>query len=287
MARLLIIDDDRDFGQSLKSLLEDRLHVVEYVENASRGLALSRESFDAVLLDNRMPGMTGIEFLKVLRETENLVPVILMTNRGTSETVIEAINLGAFDYIEKPLELGLLIDELEPLLLKALELAPGKPSDPAPPSGGPGLMLGNSKPMLDLYKQIGQIAKTDLPVLIRGETGTGKELVARAVHHFSPRKDKPFVALNCTALNENLLDDELFGHVEGAYSDAKNSAKADLNMPTKGRCSWTKSATCRPCFKPNCFGFWKARRLSASAATSRFRSMCEFSRRRIKTSNRP
>ena len=131
MARLLIIDDDRDFAQSLKRLLEDRRHVVEYVENASRGLALSRDSFDVVLLDNRMPGMTGIEFLKVLREAENLVPVILMTNRGTSETVIEAINLGEFDYIEKPLELAPLIDELEPLLLKALELAPGQPSHPA------------------------------------------------------------------------------------------------------------------------------------------------------------
>lgn len=225
MAQLLIIDDDRDFAESLKSLLEEHLYQVEYVESATCGMTLSYDLFDVVLLDNRMPGMTGIEFLKVLRDQNVAVPVILMTNRGTSETVIEAINLGAFDYVEKPLEIDVFIDELEPLLQKALELTPVKATRPAAPTGEAKFMLGNSKPMLELYKQIGQIAKTNLPVLIRGETGTGKELVARAIHDFSPRKDKPFVALNCTSLNENLLDDELFGHVEGAYSDAKKLRK--------------------------------------------------------------
>jgi DNA-binding NtrC family response regulator len=234
MARILIIDDDRDFGQSLQSLLEDHQHHVQYVESATRAVALSHDPFDVVLLDNRMPGMTGIEFLKVLREKEIVIPIILMTNRGTSETVIEAINLGAFDYIEKPLEIHGLIDELEPLLLKALEFRPGKITRPTPPPDRSIPMLGNSKPMLELYKQIGLIAKTDLPVLIRGETGTGKELVAQAIHSFSPRKDKPFVALNCTALNENLLDDELFGHEEGAYSDAKKLRKGRFEYANQG-----------------------------------------------------
>ena len=234
MAHILIIDDDRDFAESLISLLEDLHHQVACVESATRASALSYDAYDVVLLDNRMPGMSGIEFLKVLREKAILIPVILMTNLGTSETVMEAMELGAFDYIEKPLDLDDLIDELEPMLQEAFKLRPASGVHPVPTSEAANLMRGKSKSMLGVYKQIGQIAKTDLPVLIRGETGTGKELVARAIHNHSPRKDKPFVALNCTSLNENLLDDELFGHVEGAFSDAKKLRKGRFEYADQG-----------------------------------------------------
>src|SRR5262249_28745775 len=138
---------------------------------------------------------------------------------------------GAFDYVIKPLNLDQLVDELEPLIAKALELArplkdavrlPGE-ADAAEASAA--VLLGNSKPMQEVYKAIGKVAQSDAPVLIHGETGTGKELVAKAVHANSLRHPKPFVALNCTALNENLLDDELFGHEPGAFTGADKLRK--------------------------------------------------------------
>jgi DNA-binding NtrC family response regulator len=205
---------------------------VTCLERAERGPdLLGREEFDLVLLDNKMPGMSGIEFLTTLRQRNLGVPVILMTGHATTNTAIQAMNLGAFDYVVKPLELDQLVGELEPLIAKALELVrplkgrvrlPGEAGDADPAAS---LLLGASKPMQEVYKAIGKVARSDVPVLIHGETGTGKELVAQAIHANSPRHLKPFVALNCTALNENLLDDELFGHEPGAFTGAAKLRK--------------------------------------------------------------
>ncbi len=240
MPRILLIDDDADLTRFLQLDLESHGHQVACLERAERGPDILAEgTFDLVLLDNKMPGMSGIEFLAALQQRGLGVPVILMTGHATTDTAIQAMNLGAFDYVIKPMELDQLFAELEPLIDKALEMArPMKeavrlPGEPAGDASTP-VLLGNSKPMQEVYKSIGKVAKSDAPVLIHGETGTGKELVAKAIHANSPRQHKPFVALNCTALNENLLDDELFGHEPGAFTGADKLRKGRFEYANGG-----------------------------------------------------
>jgi two-component system nitrogen regulation response regulator GlnG len=225
MARILLIDDDSELSGFLRSALEKNGQCVDCLEDAHGAPELlSQADYDVVLLDNKLPGISGIEFLAALEQRDIRIPVILMTGDPTSETAIQAMNLGAFDYVVKPLELDDFIDELEPLIARAETIVRltkehvRLPGDTAP-GDGPQL-LGNSRPMQDVYKLIGKVAGSNVPVLIVGETGTGKELVARAIHSNSPCRNRPFVAMNCTALNENLLDDELFGHEPRSFSGA-------------------------------------------------------------------
>jgi DNA-binding NtrC family response regulator len=231
MARILLIDDDPDLSRFLQLALEERGHLVESLERAERGPeALARGEFDVVLLDNKMPGMSGIDFLAALQQRDVRVPVILMTGHTTTDTTIQAMNLGAFDYVIKPTDYHELLQELERLVgevLRLTRLVPDVPAqgeviadDPAVP-----VLLGTSRAIVEVLKLIGRFARYDDAVLILGETGTGKEVVARRIHRNSPRRNKPFVALNCTALNENLLDDELFGHEPGAFTGADKLRK--------------------------------------------------------------
>jgi DNA-binding NtrC family response regulator len=224
MARILLIDDDPDLREFLREELAARGHGVDCLDRAERGPeVLSQAAYEVVLLDNKLPGMSGIEFLSALDDRNIAVPVILMTGDPTSDTAIQAMNLGAFDYVVKPLEIDSLVAELEPLIAEAARLVQPIQQPvrlPGDETGDGPRLLGNSRPMQEAYKLIGKVAASDVPVLILGETGSGKELVARAIHSYSPRKNKPFVAMNCTALNENLLDDELFGHEPRAYTGA-------------------------------------------------------------------
>jgi DNA-binding NtrC family response regulator len=231
MARILLIDDDVDLSHFVREELEAQGHLVQCLERAERGpQVLAEAPFDVVLLDNKMPGMTGIDFLSALRGRGLLdVPVILMTGYATSDTAIQAMNLGAFDYVIKPDDFQALVGKLEPLIRKALAItqpvaavpvaaeARQQPSDPG--------LVGKSEAMIKIYKLIGRFAGSDDAVLILGETGTGKELVARALHANSTRKQRRFVALNCTALNESLLESELFGHEPGAFTGADKLRK--------------------------------------------------------------
>jgi two-component system nitrogen regulation response regulator GlnG len=162
--------------------------------------------------------------LAALEGRQISVPVILMTGDPTSDTAIQAMNLGAFDYVVKPMDVDVLADDLAPLIAKAESIARLTKEHvrlPFDTTAGDGpQLLGNSRPMQDVYKLIGKVAGSGAPVMILGETGTGKELVARAIHSNSPRRNRPLVAMNCTALNENLLDDELFGHEPRSFSGA-------------------------------------------------------------------
>jgi DNA-binding NtrC family response regulator len=240
VAKLLLIDDDDDLVRFLRSELEEHGHAVECPPRAEDGPGvLARGGFDLVLLDNKMPGMSGLEFLEALQRRGIDVPVILMTGYATTDTAIRAINFGAFDYVVKPDDFQTLFRELEPLVAEALAIArPVKrvqiPADaPARPDSGP-MLVGKSKAMVEVYKLIGRFARGDDAVLILGETGTGKELAARAVHTNSPRKGRPFVALNCTALNENLLESELFGHEPGAFTGADKLRKGKFEYANGG-----------------------------------------------------
>jgi len=240
VVKILLIDDDADLCHFLREELESRGHHVECLDRGESGPKLLAEGeFDLVLLDNKMPGLSGIDFLAAMQERGIHVPVILMTGFATTDTAIQAMNLGAFDYVIKPMEFGALFRELEPLILEALEIArPVKevrlPAEVSHDGAMGPMLVGKSRVMVEVYKLIGRFAKSDDAVMILGETGTGKELVARAIHTNSPRKNKPFVALNCTALNETLLDDELFGHEPGAFTGAAKLRKGKFEHASGG-----------------------------------------------------
>lgn len=240
MVRILLIDDDADLRHYLRRELEAEGRAIHCLERAEQGPdLLAASTFDLVLLDNKMPGMSGLEFLDALRRRGLETPVILMTGYATTDTAMEAMNLGAFDYVIKPDDFAGLLVELRPLIAAALEIAQPVAEvrlpveSPADTESGP-MMVGKSRPMMETAKLIGCIARSDDAVLILGETGTGKELVARAIHTRGPRKGRPFVALNCTAFNENLLDDELFGHEIGAFTGADKMRKGRFEYANGG-----------------------------------------------------
>ncbi|MBM4077035.1 MAG: sigma-54-dependent Fis family transcriptional regulator, partial [Planctomycetes bacterium] len=182
-----------------------------------------RESPDVVVSDVRMPDMTGLELLRNLHEIDNKVPVILMTGHGTANTAIEAMRLGAFDYLLKPLD----IDALQVVIDRALETSrmartPARiPNFELTDEDEGDLLVGQCSAMQEVYRQIGRVAGQDVTVLILGESGTGKEIVARAIYQYSKRADRPFLAINCAAIPENLLESELFGHEKGSFTGAE------------------------------------------------------------------
>jgi DNA-binding NtrC family response regulator len=210
MARILIIDDDKSFREALAESIRDFGHDVVEAAGAQEAFKLLNE-VDAAFLDLNMPGTSGIEFL---REAKPLVPVIVLTAFADSSNTIEAIRLGAFDHLTKPIGRA----DLQQALAEALKKSLIVPGGDFPPSGDG--LLGFSPGMREVQKRIGIAASGEVTVLIEGETGTGKELVARAIHRFGYRKRGPFVAVNCAAIPQELLESELFGHSKGAFSGA-------------------------------------------------------------------
>jgi two-component system, NtrC family, nitrogen regulation response regulator GlnG len=243
MARILLIDDDEDLRCFLKEELEGQRHVVQDMERAEQGLeVLKGAPFDLVLIDNNFPGgMSGTEFIKSLKEQGIEVPVILMTGHSTCDTAIRAINLGAFDYVVKPDTFQSLIGKLQPIIAEVLAITRPPKLVRVPTQAPPGrelelMLVGKSEVMGEVYKIIARDARdgSDDPVLIRGETGTGKGMVAHAVHTNSPRKNKPFVALNCAGFNDNLVESEWFGHEAGAFSGADKLRKGKFEYANGG-----------------------------------------------------
>ncbi|MFV0442204.1 MAG: sigma-54-dependent transcriptional regulator [Planctomycetaceae bacterium] len=223
MPALLIIDDEPNVRYSLeKGLRRDGLSIV-MAETARDGLArASQQDFDAILLDVQLPDLSGLEALNRLRQHSHKTPVIIMTAHGTADTAIEAMKRGAFDYILKPWNLAVLRE----LVNKALEAGrlsrvPAVMDSEAPLADDAGdRIIGRSPVMQAVFKEIGRVAAQDVNVLILGESGTGKELAARATYHHSQRSQRPFLAINCAALPDSLLESELFGHEKGAFTGA-------------------------------------------------------------------
>ena len=217
MTRILVVDDDAVTCRLLREVLEaDGTTVV--CENDPRQVLvrLPQERFDLAILDIRMPQMGGLELLRQLRERFPALPVIIMTAFGSVDTAVQAIACGAVDYVSKPMNL----EEIRATVVKAL----GRHAEAraALPEGGGELagMVGHTPAMVEVYKTIARVAPGTSTVLILGESGTGKELVARAIHQHSPRGGKAFVAIDCAALTDSLLESELFGHVRGAFTGA-------------------------------------------------------------------
>ena len=216
---ILLIEDDPGLSSALESVLKAEGYQIRLVKRGDDGCQIGlREPFDAVLTDFRLPGMGGLEIVKRLHEHNPRVPIILMTAHGTTETAIEATKFGAFDYLLKPFEMEELIEEIGKAVKAArdasevLELG-GSPSQKE-------ALIGNSRSMQAIYKEVGRVAARPVTVLIRGETGTGKELIARAIFQHSNRVTGPFVAVNCAAIPETLLESELFGHERGSFTGA-------------------------------------------------------------------
>jgi len=229
-ARLLLVDDDEEACRLLAEVLEREAYDVVPALSADEALSKVNESgpFDAVLTDLRMPGKSGLDLLRKLRERDPAALVLVLTAFGDAGAAGEAIRAGAYDFISKPYDLAALRETLARSLGRRRLAGVRRDSsetDAADSNGrsaGPAL-VGHSPAIIEVMKTLARVAPSQATVLVLGETGTGKELVARTIHHFSERADRRFVAVNCSALAEGLLESELFGHVRGAFTGAGTS----------------------------------------------------------------
>lgn len=225
--RVMIVDDEPNMGDLIVTDLKLRdLDPIAYT-SAEDGLhALESESIDVVLTDLKMPGIDGIELCERIAANRPDVPVVVMTAFGTLETAVAAIRAGAYDFVTKPIEMDILALTLKRAIdHRQMQEQIRQLSDVVQKSTQHGDLLGASPAMQRLYDELPRVAASDASVLITGESGTGKELVARSLHHQSSRKDAPFVAVNCAAFPDTLLESELFGHVKGAFTDAAKDRK--------------------------------------------------------------
>ncbi|MFA6930925.1 MAG: sigma-54 dependent transcriptional regulator [Lentisphaeria bacterium] len=220
--KILVIDDERNTREGLAAALGERYEIL-LAEDALKGMRILKEqNISVVLTDLRMSGLDGMEFTREVSTWEKAPLIIMLTAYGSVETAIEAMKVGAYDYLTKPINL----DDLEMMIERGLETIRMRKENrelrsalEKHQSGVDGI-IGNSQSMLDLLAEARQVAEARSTVLITGESGTGKELFARAIHQMSPRNRKPFIAVHCAALNENLLESELFGHEKGAFTGA-------------------------------------------------------------------
>lgn len=239
MERILIADDDAAIRSMLRDFLEDEDYEIEETENGEEVLKTFKESDDPpelVLMDVRMPDKSGLDVLRELGDgVENQLPIILMTAYGTSNVAIEAMQLGAYDYITKPFDLEDVLHNVRRFfdhqaLLKQVHGMRNTASEQDPNE----TIIGNSPSMQDVYKTVGRVARSESTVLLTGETGTGKELVAQILHRNSAYSGGPMVKVNCAALPETLLESELFGHEKGAFTGAVNQRKGRFETANKG-----------------------------------------------------
>lgn len=221
MAKVLVADDEHGICQAFAALLQREGHIALLAASGEEALALVRsDAPDLAFLDVKMPGMSGLDVLAQLRDTHPDLPVIVMTAHGTMDTAITAVKHGAFDYIGKPVELSQVRKLLQRALHKPdLNVPPDLPPD-IPTAAGEDALVGESAAMQEIFKLVSLLTQNQMTVLVTGETGVGKELVARAIHYHGNSKDEPFIAVNCAAIPANLIESELFGHEKGAFTGA-------------------------------------------------------------------
>ena len=234
--RILIIDDEQSLLESLEMFLTEAGYKVECAASAREGLDKSRAfKPDVVILDIRLPDSNGFDVLQELRGASETCPVIMITAFHDMDTTIRTVKLGAFEYIPKPID----VDELERAITKALKFSRTSPLreslslDSSLPYRE-GQIVGKSLAMKEIFKAVGRLSENQVTVLVEGETGTGKELVAKAIHHHSPHKEQPFVAINCSTIVGTLLESELFGHERGSFTGASYTKKGKFELAERG-----------------------------------------------------
>ncbi len=231
MAKVLVIDDEANLRKVLAALLRRDGYDVTVAEDGEMGIAeFQKNGADAVITDLVMPKVGGMEVLKAVNSTDPEVPVIIITAHGTVDSAVEAIKLGAFDYVTKPFDQV----ELSNVLAKAVRTHEGaRHNARGEPRGRPAL-VGESAAMQDVFRIIDKVADTPSTVLITGESGTGKELIATALHQGSSRRDKPFIRINCGAIPKDLMESELFGYERGAFTGAVTSKPGRFELADGG-----------------------------------------------------
>ena len=237
-ARILVVDDDKVSCRLFTEVLEGEGHEVRNAYSGEEALERLRgEPYDLLLVDVRMPGITGLEVTRTVRQEQPQLPIIVMTAFGSIETAVEAIQEGAVDYVSKPMNL----DELKKIISRALgqrelsALSRSKVKQLEDPEQQK-TIIGRSPAMVEVFKRVARVAPTKSTVLILGESGTGKEVIARSIHRHSDRAQRPFVAVDCGALTETLLESELFGHTRGAFTGAVSDKKGVFQLANAGTC---------------------------------------------------
>ena len=236
MSLILIVDDEEKICWALEQSLREEGYATVAASNARNALDLiGKTPPDLVLLDFKLPDMDGMEVLKKIRESNRTIPVILMTAHGKVQTAIQAMQYGAYDYLIKPLDLhGVRRVVKEALRSMNQDQGVTLPSPEALERFQIGNLVGKSPKMQEIYKLIGLLTMSDTTVLIKGESGAGKELVAKAIHFNSSRSSRPFVAINCTALQDTLLESELFGYEKGAFTGAASRTVGKFDLAHGG-----------------------------------------------------
>jgi DNA-binding NtrC family response regulator len=221
MKKILLVDDDKEVSQSLANLFDTDKFAFDFLEDGTDvPVYLRKQEPDLVMLDVNLPSLSGLEVLKQIRSVNDHLPVIMISGFVSTENAIEAMREGAYEYLTKPFEIHKLIDTVNKAC--GYNQSPAAVTTPAKADSAVAVdeIIGKSPEIVEIAKVIGQVSKTDAAVLIFGDSGTGKELVARAIHRNSKRKNGPFLSVNCAALPETLLESELFGHEKGAFTGA-------------------------------------------------------------------
>lgn len=235
MKRILIVDDEENVRYSFKKFFKaSGYEISEAVNGLDAVSAINRHQPDLVLMDIEMPGLNGIEAIQRIKQTHPDLPVVIITAFGTTERVIAAMKYGAFEYLEKPFD----VERLKAVVAEALEMKRLSREDKRleihPAEMNEEQIIGNSSAIKEVFKMIGRVAASDVSVLLSGESGTGKELIARAIHRFSDRSKTPFVAINCAALPDTLLESELFGYEKGSFTNATQSKEGKFEVAHNG-----------------------------------------------------
>jgi len=268
--RVLIVEDESLIRWSLRQKFEERGYRVTEAENGKTAIeAIEGGRFDLIMLDFRLPDMTGVDILRVVRESDPDAVVLMMTAYSTIETAVEAIKLGAFDYIPKPFQMEHLLHTVD----KALETTKLRREvrelrHDLQERFGTATLIGDSEPMRRLLETMQQVSRTGgSTVLLRGETGTGKDLVARIIHQSSDRATRQFVNITCTAISDTLLESELFGHERGAFTDAKMQKKGLLEYADGGTAFLDEIGDMQPALQAKLLRFLEDRKFRRVGGT--------------------